>query len=80
VGPQGNSFSGPHAAGIAALMLSVNPELKPWELKQLMEQTSTDLGEKGWDPYHGAGLLDALAAVRSAKKRAGLLEGEKGRP
>lgn len=24
IGPQGNSFSGPHAAGVAALMLSAN--------------------------------------------------------
>ncbi len=67
VGPQGNSFSGPHAAGVAALMLSVNPELTTWQVKSLMEQTCKDLGEKGRDTKFGAGLLQADAAVRAAK-------------
>jgi len=67
-GPRGNSFSGPHAAGVAALMLSANPELKPWQVMQLMRSTCQDLGEPGWDPVYGAGLLDALAAVRAAKQ------------
>ena len=68
VGPGGNSFAGPHAAGVAALMLSVNPELNAWQVKQLMEQTCTDIGEKGRDLTFGAGLLDALEAVRAATK------------
>jgi subtilisin family serine protease len=67
-GPSGNSFSGPHVAGVAALMLSANPELNPWEVKALIEQTCRDLGKPGWDPVYGAGLIDALAAVRAAKK------------
>jgi subtilase family protein len=67
-GPSGNSFSGPHAVGVAALMLSANPELNPWEVKAIMEQTSRDLGQPGRDPVYGAGLLDALEAVRAAKK------------
>ncbi len=69
-GPQGNSFSGPHAAGVAALMLSVNPELPAWSVKELMEQTCDDIGEKGRDEKFGAGLLNALEAVRAAKKHA----------
>jgi len=67
-GPGGNSFSGPHVAGVAALMLSANPELNPWEVKTLIEQTCRDLGKPGWDPVYGAGLIDALEAVRAAKK------------
>ena len=69
VGPAGNSFAGPHAAGVAALMLSVNPDLNAWQVKQLMEQTCSDIGKKGRDPTFGAGLLDALEAVRAAKKK-----------
>jgi subtilisin family serine protease len=69
-GPQGNSFSGPHAAGVAALMLSANRELKPWQLKSIMEQTCDDLGENGWDKKYGAGLLNAVAAVNAAKAKA----------
>ena len=68
MGPAGNSFSGPHGGGVAALVLSANPELNSWEVKQLLEDTATDLGEKGRDYRHGAGLIDALAAVRAAKK------------
>lgn len=67
-GPQGNSFSGPHAAGVAALMLSVNPAMPAWKVKELMEQSCRDIGEKGRDVTFGAGLLDAAAAVRLAKQ------------
>ncbi len=70
VGPGGNSFSGPHAAGVAALMLSANPDLPAWEVKSLMEQTCRDLGPRGRDLIYGAGLLQAGAAVRAARKAA----------
>jgi len=68
VGPQGNSFSGPHAAGVAALMLSANPELNAWRVKVLMEQTCKDIGAKGRDFVFGAGLLQAADAVRAARR------------
>lgn len=67
-GPQGNSFSGPHAAGVAALMLSANPELNVWDVQSLMRKTCKDIGAEGWDTTYGAGLLQALEAVRAAKK------------
>lgn len=67
-GPQGNSFSGPHAAGVAALMLSVNPGLPAWEVKRLMESACTDIGPQGHDATFGAGLLNAQEAVRLAKQ------------
>jgi subtilisin family serine protease len=70
VGPRGNSFSGPHAAGVAALMLSVNPDLCAWEVKELMEKTCRDLGLKGRDYTYGAGLLQANHAVRAARRAA----------
>ena len=69
VGPAGNSFSGPHAAGVAALMLSANPELNPWEISEILRETASDLGPEGPDSKFGYGLIDALAAVRAAKKR-----------
>ena len=68
VGPAGNSFSGPHGVGVAALVLSANSELNPWEVKKLLEETATDLGAKGRDTRYGAGLINALSAVRAAKK------------
>jgi hypothetical protein len=51
-------------------MLSANPELNAWEVKSLMEQTCKDIGEKGRDAVFGAGLLQALEAVRAAKQAA----------
>jgi subtilisin family serine protease len=68
IGPAGNSFSGPHAAGVAALMLSVNPELNPWEISEILRETASDLGPEGPDFKFGYGLIDALAAVRAVKK------------
>lgn len=69
IGPAGNSFSGPHAAGVAALMLSTNAELNPWEISGILRETASDLGSEGPDSKFGYGLIDALAAVRAAKKR-----------
>ncbi|MFO1078869.1 MAG: S8 family serine peptidase [Planctomycetota bacterium] len=66
-GPQGNSFSGPHAAGVAALVLSVCPDLPAWCVKEVLEQSAKDLGEPGWDTTYGNGLLQADVAVQKAR-------------
>jgi hypothetical protein len=73
IGPAGNSFSGAETAGVAALMLSANPDLCPWEVKALMERTCRDLGPKGRDYSYGAGLLQARDAVRAARAATGQL-------
>ncbi len=62
----GNSFSGPCAAGTAALMLGANADLLAWRVKEIMEATATDLGEAGKDNVTGAGLINAFAAVEAA--------------
>ena len=67
-GPQGNSFAGPHAGGVAALVLSVQPELTPWRVQQLLAASCKDLGEAGHDTTTGAGLLQADAAVALARR------------
>jgi len=68
MGPQGNSFAGPHAAGVAALMFSANKEINAWQVKRIMEQTCKPLaGSTSPDYEHGAGVIQALAAVRSAR-------------
>lgn len=71
LGPQGNSFAGPHAAGVAALMFSANRKIQPWQVKRIMEETCKDMGTAGRDTLHGAGVLRALAAVRKAKELGG---------
>ncbi|MBK8979825.1 MAG: S8 family peptidase [Planctomycetes bacterium] len=67
VGPRGNSFAGPHAAGVAALVLSVAPELTPWRVRALLTSTCADLGEPGRDLVTGAGMLQADRAVAAAR-------------
>lgn len=67
VGPAGNSFAGPHAAGIVALVLSAQPELTPWRVQELLAATCKDLGEAGLDTTYGAGLMQADLAVRAAR-------------
>jgi serine protease AprX len=64
---RGNSFSGPHGAGVAALVLSAAPGIPAWTVKEILEQTARDLGSAGKDNDFGAGLIDAFAAVKAAQ-------------
>lgn len=62
----GTSFSSPMMAGSAALLLSINPDLSPFEVKEIFQQSATDLGEPGWDEKYGWGLVNLGAAVAMA--------------
>ncbi len=61
----GTSMAAPHAAGVAALMLSVNPNLTPAQIKQALQETAVDMGAPGVDTTYGYGLLNAGEAVAS---------------
>jgi serine protease AprX len=63
----GTSMAAPHAAGVVALMLEVDPTLTPLEVKSILEQTATDMpGYKEWEV--GAGYIDAYDAVKRAAR------------
>jgi len=62
----GTSFSSPLSAGVAALMMSVNPSLAPSQIVSLMESTAVDLGTAGYDYSYGYGRVNAGAAVIAA--------------
>ncbi len=67
-----NSFDGtsaacPQVAGVAAMMLSVNPELTRQEVRKILIGTARDLGTTGFDTTYGYGLVDAGKAVKAAK-------------
>lgn len=62
----GTSMAAPHAAGLAAFIRSVNPQLTNIEVRQIIEETADDLGEPGWDPDYGYGLINAYNAIAKA--------------
>lgn len=60
----GTSFSSPMAAGVGALLLSINPNLTPSELEAYLFSTAKDLGVVGEDDSYGHGRVDlGLAAT-----------------
>lgn len=65
---QGTSMAAPHVAGVASLMLSLNPSLKPEHVRQKLRATARPFpaGSTCTVGQCGAGMLDAAAALRSA--------------
>jgi thermitase len=59
----GTSMACPHAAGVAALIWSKNPEMPADLVRYQLESSCTDLGSEGFDIYFGHGLINAKAAV-----------------
>lgn len=62
----GTSMAAPHVSGVVALMLQVNPDLTPFEVKQILVATAQDLGPAGRDNDTGYGFVNAIAAVQVA--------------
>jgi hypothetical protein len=70
----GTSYSSPYAAGVAAMVLSVNSSLMPAEVNQIMNDTCMDRGAAGYDIYYGWGIVNAHDAMVAASPGV-LLEG-----
>ncbi len=68
----GNSYAGPMFCGTISLMLSADPDLLPWDLKEIITSTATDVGPKGIDPQTGHGLIDCYKAVKEVLRRKAL--------
>ena len=66
VSGSGTSFSAPVVAGVAALVLSVNPALTGSDVQNILKQNADDLGAPGWDPGYGWGRVNAYKAVVAA--------------
>lgn len=62
-GSSGTSFATPIVAGIAALLLSYNPNLTPQQVQDIIKQSADDLGAPGWDPEYGWGRVNARRAL-----------------
>jgi subtilisin family serine protease len=61
----GTSMASPHVAGTAGLMLSVNPRLRPDQVRSLLAANATPLPACGSNC--GPGLLNAYGAVNKAR-------------
>jgi bacillopeptidase F len=62
----GTSMASPHVNGVAALILSANPDLSVTQLKNIIYATALDLGTAGEDNDYGHGMIDAVLAVEMA--------------
>ncbi|MBR3709355.1 MAG: S8 family peptidase, partial [Bacteroidales bacterium] len=71
----GTSQATPCVAGIAALMLSKNPELSPADICRILEETSVKLTPTKSN-LTGCGRVDALAAVEAVEAYDGLDESD----
>jgi subtilisin family serine protease len=62
----GTSSSTPKVAGVAALILSANPNLTPRQVKKILRETADDIDVPGIDDKTGAGRVNAYKAVMAA--------------
>lgn len=69
----GTSAAAPQVAGLAALILSVNPFLTSDEVQSIIESTADDKGAPGRDQYYGYGRINVYNALIGAGKQPGLL-------
>lgn len=60
----GTSMASPVVAGVASLLLSKYPDLKPFEVEAILKMTALDLGDEGYDVKFGTGFVDAVAALQ----------------
>lgn len=63
----GSSFSAPVAAGVAAFLMSINPDLGGAEIVEILKQTAFDAGLPGVDEEHGFGRIDFGRAAQLAR-------------
>lgn len=59
----GTSTAAPSVAGVAALMLTINPALTPVEIGTYINVTAKDISRSGYDTMTGWGIVDAFGAV-----------------
>jgi len=62
----GTSFSAPITAGVAALVISMNPSLTNAQVVEILKANADDLGAAGFDPSFGDGRVNAERSVLAA--------------
>jgi subtilisin family serine protease len=64
----GTSSATPHVAGLAGLILSVDPDLRSWEVEDIIKLTADDLGPAGRDNEFGFGRINCRRALEAASR------------
>lgn len=67
----GTSLAAPQVSGVAALVLSRNPDLSADQVRDIVQSAASDLGSPGWDPFYGFGQVNAQQAVLYAQSEPG---------
>ncbi|GIP20516.1 S8 family peptidase [Paenibacillus sp. J22TS3] len=62
----GTSMATPHVSALAALIRSINPDLRNTEVMDIIRKNVIDLGNPGRDKYFGFGQIDVLSALQAA--------------
>lgn len=65
----GTSMASPMVAAAVGLLKSKYPNLTAFDIEYILEQTATDLGEKGYDLTYGNGLINPLNALKFDTKK-----------
>ena len=64
----GTSMAAAYVTGAVALLLQRHPDLKPDQVRSLLEGSATDLGPPGRDKQFGWGLIDLERLLEEVKK------------
>lgn len=64
---RGTSMAAPHASGLCALMLAINPTLSSVQLKEQLYGNTVDLNSLGFDTVSGFGLINAADTLMNGK-------------
>jgi len=62
IGAQGTSMSAPHVSGAAALLAAAGVS-NPSQVRAILQNSASDLGQPGTDPFYGKGFLNVAGAL-----------------